>query len=79
MFDFDGNQALDINEVSIMVICFCAGWSRLTDIKMPSNKKLEGFGEYVNLLFIHIMYRSIMQQRLYQMERFLYKSNDNTD
>ena len=48
LFDFDGNQAVDINEISIMVICFCAGWSRYTDIKMPTNKKLEGFGEYVS-------------------------------
>ena len=47
MFDFDGNQAIDINELSIMVVAFCQGWARFTDLKMPTNKRLEAYGEYV--------------------------------
>jgi hypothetical protein len=41
LFDFDGNQAIDINEISIMAICYCLGWQRFTGIKMPSKKILE--------------------------------------
>ena len=62
LFDFDGNQAIDINEISILVIAFCQGWSRFTNLKMPSNKRLETYGEYVAFLFSP--FRSIMRLRL---------------
>jgi hypothetical protein len=47
LFDFDGNQAIDINEISIMVNCVCLGWSRYNGLKMPSRATLESYGEIV--------------------------------
>jgi Ca2+-binding EF-hand superfamily protein len=53
LFDYDGNQAIDINEISIMVNAICKGWSRFTGLKIPSTKTLEAYSELVTTSFSH--------------------------
>jgi len=47
LYDFDGNQAVDINEISIMVIAICKGWARFTGSKIPNKKVLEAYAELI--------------------------------
>ena len=61
-----------------MVICFCTGWSRLTDLKMPTKKKLEAFGEYVSFQSVLLScYRFTTQQRVSLMARSPFQSKSS--
>ena len=45
MFDFDSDHAIDMDEITIMVVCFLEGWGKIIDKDMPPRNYLEKAAE----------------------------------
>jgi hypothetical protein len=73
LFDFDGNQAIDMNEIAIIVISFCKGWQKFSGIKIPNLVILEAFAELVNDNSVD-RYRFLMLLSLVLMGRSVFQS-----
>jgi len=47
LFDFDGNQAIDLDEIAIMVVCFLEGWGKMISQDMPARRYIKTFAEII--------------------------------
>lgn len=47
IFDFDGNLAIDVEEIAIMVICFLEGYGKISKTEMAKRKYLEKIAEII--------------------------------